>query len=117
MAALKDGPKQEQEQELATIARGRNIYRLKGVLRTKPGRADCEPTLSMSCSDKIAAWALLGLQGSLLSILMEPVFIDSLIIGDVDDTMREAVALECERAFRTRLMAQRGLSPLRLTHP
>ena len=31
-----------------------------GILRKKPGRG--EPTLSMSCSDKVARWGLLGVQ-------------------------------------------------------
>ena len=33
-------------------------YHNVGVLRTKPGRGD--PTLSMSCSDKIMKWCILG---------------------------------------------------------
>ena len=33
-----------------------------GILRKKPGRG--EPTLSMSCSDKVARWGLLGVQVS-----------------------------------------------------
>eukprot|EP00879_Flechtneria_rotunda_P031191 GHRR01034051.1.p1 GENE.GHRR01034051.1~~GHRR01034051.1.p1 ORF type:complete len:575 (+),score=220.71 GHRR01034051.1:1685-3409(+) len=48
-----------------------------GACRRKPGKGD--PTLSMSCSDKIARWCCLGLQGCLLSCcLAEPLYINML---------------------------------------
>ncbi|KAG9050016.1 hypothetical protein FS837_007995, partial [Tulasnella sp. UAMH 9824] len=66
------------------VGRGRDDYSALGMLRTKPGRADSPPAISMSCSDKIASWTLLGLQGALLSQFMQPVYLNTLIFGEVD---------------------------------
>ncbi|KAG9015596.1 hypothetical protein FRB90_004773 [Tulasnella sp. 427] len=87
----------------ALVGRGRDDYSALGMLRTKPGRADSPPTISMSCNDKIASWTLLGLQGALLSRFMNPVYLDSLIFGDVEEPLRLMVFEECKRAFVTRL--------------
>ncbi|CAG8444980.1 4655_t:CDS:10 [Scutellospora calospora] len=63
--------------------RGRIDYESFGVLRTKPGRIDSEPTLSMSCSDKIAQWNVVGLQSALLSELISPIYLSSITVGDM----------------------------------
>ncbi|XP_076239356.1 tRNA-specific adenosine deaminase 1-like [Calliopsis andreniformis] len=54
-------------------------YHVVGPLRTKPGRGN--PTLSLSCSDKMAKWNILGLQGSLLSILVPTIKMETVIVG------------------------------------
>lgn len=111
MAALKDSvARPEPPSNVSSTARGRDNYSLYGVMRTKPGRADSPPTLSMSCSDKIAAWNVLGIQGALASQLLHPVYIDRMIIGEVAPSMHEEVSADCIRALYARLRSINGRS-------
>ncbi|XP_037905780.1 tRNA-specific adenosine deaminase 1 isoform X1 [Hermetia illucens] len=49
----------------------------EGAIRTKPGRGI--RTLSVSCSDKLSRWNILGIQGALINIFLDkPVYFETL---------------------------------------
>lgn len=52
----------------------------EGKIRIKPGKGD--RTMSLSCSDKIARWNLLGIQGCMLSSILIPIYLSSVILAD-----------------------------------
>ncbi|XP_037308308.2 tRNA-specific adenosine deaminase 1 [Pungitius pungitius] len=72
-------------------------YHSTGVLRVKPGRG--EPTRSLSCSDKLARWGVLGFQGALLShYLQEALYFSAVVVGKCpysQEVMQRALVTRC----------------------
>ncbi|KAF2125726.1 hypothetical protein P153DRAFT_91951 [Dothidotthia symphoricarpi CBS 119687] len=79
-----------------TALRGRSNFSLLGAVRCKPSRLDAPPTLSKSCTDKLALKQATSLLSSTTSALVSPrnAYLHSLILP-----ASQFVPSACSRAF------------------
>ncbi|KAK4250917.1 adenosine deaminase/editase [Corynascus novoguineensis] len=83
---------QYQQQQLL----GRGFFSQLGIVRRKPARADAPPSLSKSCSDKIALRQCASLLSSLASLFVSPTgcYLDTLVLP-----ASQYSAAACRRCF------------------
>lgn len=84
------------------------------LIRIKPGKG--VRTLSLSCSDKISRWNILGIQGAMLfNLLSKPIYLKSIILPSETSCCVSAI----ERAFYKRFedVSEHLKSPFELNKP
>ncbi|KAI0894145.1 adenosine deaminase/editase [Annulohypoxylon nitens] len=102
MDSQEDATPWELPQEITTTASpsgtlpGRAYFSHLGIVRRKPARPDAPPTLSKSCSDKLALHQITSLLSSITSLLVSPsnAYLYSLILP-----LSRYSATACHRAF------------------
>lgn len=70
----------------------------EGKIRIKPGKGD--RTMSLSCSDKIARWNMMGLQGCMMSSVVEPIYLNSVVLADGTPFNQTAMERALFKRFR-----------------
>ena len=87
-------------------------------IQTVDGILGGERLRTMSCSDKMLCWNVLGLQGTLLTHFIQPVFMKAVVVGNLysHEHMRRAVITRSEDVDLPDVYAEHLLHPPDLTH-
>uniref|UniRef100_A0A8C5EW47 Adenosine deaminase RNA specific n=1 Tax=Gouania willdenowi TaxID=441366 RepID=A0A8C5EW47_GOUWI len=87
------------------------------IVPTWDGIQRGERLRTMSCSDKILRWNVLGLQGALLSHFLDPIYLKSITLGYLYSHGHLTRAVCCRLARDNEAFTQNLPLPFRLNHP
>ncbi|XP_050409742.1 double-stranded RNA-specific adenosine deaminase isoform X2 [Patella vulgata] len=71
----------------------------------------------MTCSDKICRWNVVGVQGALLSHIMEPIYLSSVVIGSYSGDQKEHVPRAVFGRLKTGALDEKIYNPYMVNSP
>ncbi|XP_075301191.1 double-stranded RNA-specific adenosine deaminase isoform X2 [Opisthocomus hoazin] len=114
---LFENPKQGKLRTKVENGEGTIPVESSDIVPTWDGIQHGERLRTMSCSDKILRWNVLGLQGALLSHFLEPVYLSSVTLGYLYSQGHLTRAICCRVARDGNVLQERLQAPYRVNHP
>ncbi|NXJ34212.1 DSRAD deaminase, partial [Ciconia maguari] len=114
---LFENPKQGKLRTKVENGEGTIPVESSDIVPTWDGIQHGERLRTMSCSDKILRWNILGLQGALLSHFIEPVYLSSVTLGYLYSQGHLTRAICCRVARDGNVLQEKLRAPYRINHP
>ncbi|NXV95357.1 DSRAD deaminase, partial [Calonectris borealis] len=114
---LFENPKQGKLRTKVENGEGTIPVESSDIVPTWDGIQHGERLRTMSCSDKILRWNILGLQGALLSHFIEPVYLSSVTLGYLYSHGHLTRAICCRVARDGNVLQEKLQTPYRINHP
>ncbi|XP_009083194.1 PREDICTED: double-stranded RNA-specific adenosine deaminase [Acanthisitta chloris] len=114
---LFENPKQGKLRTKVENGEGTIPVESSDIVPTWDGIQHGERLRTMSCSDKILRWNVLGLQGALLSHFLEPVYLSSVTLGYLYSQGHLTRAICCRVARDGSTLQAKLQAPYHINHP